>query len=436
LLDGVYLFNQLTPMSIVSENKIELPEELESAFQEISRGCEEILPLNQFRAKLLESYNTKIPLKIKAGFDPTAPDLHLGHTVLLQKLKVFQELGHTVNFLIGDYTGMIGDPTGKSETRKPLSAEEILKNAQTYKEQVFKILDPEKTKVVFNSAWLEKMELKSLISLTAKFTVARMLERDDFSKRYQSGQPISIVEFLYPLLQGYDSVAMQADVELGGTDQKFNLLVGRDLQTQYNQPAQCIITLPLLVGLDGEKKMSKSLGNYIGIQDQPIDVFGKLMSISDTLMWNYYDLLSSLSILDIQSIKDRVAGGSLHPKEAKKNLAMEITERFSTKEVMEEAVRQWEKIHSVENRGIPDDIETWKPDPGDLNDGKISILNALRLSGMTASNGEAKRLILSSGVHKQVDENNFETIKDDKILLGSGKHLFRLGKRKFIIIHI
>jgi tyrosyl-tRNA synthetase len=423
-------------MPDIAENKIELPEELESAFQKISRGCEEILPLNHFRAKLLESYNTKVPLKVKAGFDPTAPDLHLGHTVLLQKLKVFQDLGHTVNFLIGDYTAMIGDPTGKSETRKPLSPEEILKNAQTYKDQVFKILDPEKTRVVFNSGWLEKMELKSLISLTAKCTVARMLERDDFSKRYQSGQPISIVEFLYPLLQGYDSVAMHADVELGGTDQKFNLLMGRDLQTQYGQPSQSIITLPLLVGLDGEKKMSKSLGNYISIQEEPIDVFGKLMSISDTLMWNYYDLLSSLSILEIKSIKDEVAQGTLHPKEAKKNLAMEITARFSSQKTMEDAVRQWEKIHSVENRGIPDDVETWKPGPDDVNDNKIGLLNALRLSGMVPSNGEAKRLVMSGGVHKLIDEINFETIRDEKIFLGQGKHLFRLGKRKFIIIEI
>ena len=432
----MYLIGQLTFMSDTVENKIELPDELESAFQEISRGCEEILPLNHFRAKLLESYNTKIPLKIKAGFDPTAPDLHLGHTVLLQKLRVFQDLGHTVNFLIGDYTAMIGDPTGKSETRKPLSPEEILVNAQTYKDQVFKILDPEKTRIVFNSTWLEKMELKSLISLTAKCTVARMLERDDFSKRYNNGQPISIVEFLYPLLQGYDSVAMKADVELGGTDQKFNLLVGRDLQTQYGQNSQCIITLPLLVGLDGEKKMSKSLGNYISIQEQPIDVFGKLMSISDTLMWNYYDLLSSLSILEIQGVKDQVASGALHPKEAKKRLAMEITARFSTNEIMEEAVSQWEKIHSVENRGIPDDIPVWNPAAGDLVDNQIGILNALRLSGMVPSNGEAKRLIASGGVHRQIDDTGFETVKDEKTLLGSGRHLFRLGKRKFVIIEI
>jgi len=418
------------------ESAVELPAELERMFQEISRGCEEILPLNQFRKKLKESYDTNIPLKIKAGFDPTAPDLHLGHTVLLQKLKVFQDFGHIVFFLIGDYTAMIGDPTGKSETRKPMSPEEILKNAQTYKEQVFKILDPEKTRVVFNSGWLEKMDLKSLISLTAKYTVARMLERDDFLKRYQGGQPISLVEFLYPLLQGYDSVAMQADVELGGTDQKFNLLVGRDLQTQYNQPSQCIITLPLLVGLDGEKKMSKSLGNYIGIQENPIDIFGKLMSVSDSLMWSYYDLLSSLNIGEIKKLKEQVTNGSVHPKEAKKNLAMEITLRFSSKPQMEDAVSQWEKIHNPDNRGIPEDIPQWRPDSKDLTDNKIGILNALRLSAMVASNGEAKRLVASGGVHRQVDENNFETIHDEKLLLGPGKHLFRLGKRKFIMIHI
>lgn len=423
-------------MSDLTENKVELPDEVESAFQEISRGCEEILPLNQFRKKLLDSYNTKIPLKIKAGFDPTAPDLHLGHTVLLQKLKTFQDLGHTVFFLIGDYTAMIGDPTGKSETRKPLLPEEILKNAETYKTQVFKILDPQKTKIVFNSEWLEKMELKSLISLTAKYTVARMLERDDFSKRYEGGQPISIVEFLYPLLQGYDSVAMTSDVELGGTDQKFNLLVGRDLQIQYGQPAQCILTLPLLVGLDGEKKMSKSLGNYIGIQEAPIDVFGKVMSISDTLMWNYYELLSALSLPEIRDLKEQVNSGAVHPKDAKKRLAMEITERFSSREIMEDAVRQWEKIHSVENRGLPDDIPVWSPAQEDLADGKIGIINALRLSGMAPSNSEARRLVSSGGVHKSIEGTDFVTISDEKLQLEKGKHLFRVGKRKFVIIEI
>ena len=423
-------------MSDISENKVELPEEVEAAFQEISRGCEEILPLNQFRKKLLESYNTKIPLKIKAGFDPTAPDLHLGHTVLLQKLKTFQDLGHTVFFLIGDYTAMIGDPTGKSETRKPLSPEEILKNAETYKTQVFKILDPKKTKIVFNSEWLSKMELKGLIALTAKYTVARMLERDDFSKRYEGGQPISIVEFLYPLLQGYDSVAMTADVELGGTDQKFNLLVGRDLQVQYGQPAQSILTLPLLVGLDGEKKMSKSLGNYIGIQEPPIDVFGKLMSISDILMWSYYELLSSLNLTEIKKLKEQVASGSFHPKDAKKQLAMEITERFSNRETMQDAVKQWETVHSVENRGLPDDIPVWRPEAADLADGKISLINALRLSGMAPSNSEARRLISSGGVHNLIDVSNFETVADEKIMLENGRHLFRVGKRKFVIIEM
>ncbi|MDH4200278.1 MAG: tyrosine--tRNA ligase [Spirochaetia bacterium] len=423
-------------MSETDEQKVIFPDALESAFLEISRGCEEILPLYDFRAKLLKSHNTGIPLKIKAGFDPTAPDLHLGHTVLLQKLKVFQQLGHTVYFLIGDYTAMIGDPTGKSETRKPLSQEDILINSETYKNQVFKILSPEKTKVVFNSQWLKTLNLKDIISLTAKYTVARLIERDDFSKRYEGGQAISLVEFLYPLLQGYDSVAMETDVELGGTDQKFNLLVGRDLQTQYNKTPQSIITLPLLVGLDGEKKMSKSLGNYIGIQEAPIEIFGKLMSISDNLMWNYYELLSGLSVDEIKNLRQKVNDGHLHPKDAKKNLASEITARFSDEQTANEAISQWEKIHNVENRGLPDDIPVFKPPAESLTDNKIGILNALRLSGMVASNGEAKRLIQSGGVYKFLDGMDFETVSDEKLILGAGKHLFRTGKRKFVIIEI
>jgi tyrosyl-tRNA synthetase len=421
-------------MTEETNKEIVLPEELESAFQEISRGCEEILPQNEFKKLLLKSFNTGVPLKIKAGFDPTAPDLHLGHTVLLQKLKTFQDLGHTVFFLIGDYTAMIGDPTGKSETRKPLTEEEILKNAQTYKDQVFKILNPEKTRIIFNSGWLQKLDLKGLISLTAKYTVARLLEREDFSKRYQNGQPISLVEFLYPLLQGYDSVAMESDVELGGTDQKFNLLVGRDLQVQYGKKPQSIITLPLLVGLDGEKKMSKSLGNYIGIQEDPIEIFGKVMSISDSLMWNYYELLSQLNLMEIQKLKQEVDSGKMHPKDAKKKLAMEITTRFSDIEKTENAVFQWEKIHSSENRGLPDEIPVWYPNAEDLVNGELGILNALRLSGIAASNGEARRLVTSSGVHRLIDGINFETINDEKFTLVKGRHTFRIGKRKFLTI--
>lgn len=413
-----------------------LPDEVESAFQEISRGCEEILPLHEFRDKLLKSHQTGVPLKIKAGFDPTAPDLHLGHTVLLQKLKTLQDLGHHVYFLIGDYTAMIGDPTGKSETRKPLSHEEILKNSQTYKTQVFKILSPEKTKIVFNSTWLEKLDLKGIISLTAKYTVARLLERDDFSKRYQAGQSISLVEFLYPLLQGYDSVAMEADVELGGTDQKFNLLVGRDLQSDYNQAQQSIITLPLLVGLDGEKKMSKSLGNYVGIQEEPMEIFGKLMSISDDLMWKYYELLSGISLTELEAYKTEVAAGKVHPKEAKKKLAIEIAARFHDESSAKEAAHQWEKIHNTENRGLPEDIPVWVAGGDDLKEGQIGLLNAMRLSGLASSNSEARRLVQSSGVHKLISGTDFETVSDENTWLSEGRHLFRVGKRKFLIIEV
>ncbi|HNA80393.1 MAG TPA: tyrosine--tRNA ligase, partial [Turneriella sp.] len=286
---------------------------------------EEVLPVHEFRKKLLDAHNKKIPLRVKAGFDPTAPDLHLGHTVLIQKLRQFQKFGHHVLFLIGDYTAMIGDPTGKSETRKVLSRAEVEVNAKTYKEQVFKILDPQKTEIVFNSKWLNDLKLEDMLHLTGKYTVARMLERDDFSKRYAAGQPISLVEFMYPLMQGYDSVALKSDIELGGTDQKFNLLVGRDLQAAYGQAQQCVMMTPLLVGLDGVKKMSKSLGNYIGIQEPPADIYGKLMSISDELMLLYYNLLSDKSVADLERLKQDLGSGSLHPKQAKADLAREIT---------------------------------------------------------------------------------------------------------------
>ncbi|HXC92876.1 MAG TPA: tyrosine--tRNA ligase, partial [Geobacteraceae bacterium] len=294
----------------------------------IKRGTVEILVEKELEAKLEKSLKTGVPLRIKAGFDPTAPDLHLGHTVLLQKMRQFQQLGHEVCFLIGDFTGMIGDPTGKSETRKALTSEDVLRNAETYKEQVFKILDPAKTKVMFNSEWLSGMNATDMIALAAKYTVARMLERDDFGKRYANQLPISIHEFLYPLIQGYDSVAMKADVELGGTDQKFNLLVGRELQREYGQAPQAVITMPLLEGLDGVNKMSKSLGNYIGINDPPDEIFGKIMSISDDLMLRYYELLSDLSLTDIEKIKLGLKAHDIHPMDAKKQLGREIVCRY------------------------------------------------------------------------------------------------------------
>ena len=298
--------------------------DLKTQLEIIKRGAVDVLSEEELTAKLKKGR----PLRVKAGFDPTAPDLHLGHTVLIQKMKQFQELGHEVIFLIGDFTGMIGDPTGKSETRKQLTREEVAKNAETYKEQIFKILDPNKTIVEFNHRWMEKLDAVAMVELTAKYTVARMLEREDFKKRYQKQQPISIHEFLYPLIQGYDSVALKADVELGGTDQRFNLLMGRELQREYGQEAQVVLTMPLLEGLDGVHKMSKSLGNYISITDPPEEMFGKVMSISDTLMWRYYELLSDEDLPEIRSCQAQVENGSLHPMEAKKLLGAELVERF------------------------------------------------------------------------------------------------------------
>jgi len=304
----------------------------------IKRGAVEVLPEEELVAKLKKGR----PLRVKAGFDPTAPDLHLGHTVLIQKMKQFQELGHDVIFLIGDFTGMIGDPTGKSETRKQLSREEVAKNAETYKEQIFKILDPKKTTVDFNHRWMEKMDAAAMIALAGKYTVARMLEREDFKQRYQKQQSIGIHEFLYPLIQGYDSVALEADVELGGTDQRFNLLMGRELQREYGQEAQVVLTMPLLEGLDGVQKMSKSLGNYIGITEAPEEMFGKLMSISDSLMWRYYELLSDQALENLRALRTRVETGALHPMDAKKMLASEIVARFHGAALAEQAREYFE----------------------------------------------------------------------------------------------
>lgn len=297
---------------------------LQAQLETIKRGAIEILPEEELIGKLRENR----PLRVKAGFDPTAPDLHLGHTVLIQKMKQFQDLGHDVIFLIGDFTGMIGDPTGKSETRRQLTREEVARNAETYKEQIFKILDPRRTIVEFNHRWMEKMDAAALIEVAGKYTVARMLEREDFKQRYQKQQPISIHEFLYPLIQGYDSVALRADVELGGTDQRFNLLMGRELQREYGQQAQVVLTMPLLEGLDGVQKMSKSLGNYIGINEPADDIFGKTMSISDPLMWRYYELLSDKSLEEIYALRARVESGEIHPMEVKKTLGKELVERF------------------------------------------------------------------------------------------------------------
>jgi len=388
----------------------------------IKRGTVEILIEKELEEKLAKSIKTGIPLKIKAGFDPTAPDLHLGHTVLLQKMRQFQQLGHEVSFLIGDFTGMIGDPTGKSETRKALTREDVLRNAESYKEQVFKILDPEKTKVVFNSEWLSAMGATDMIALAAKYTVARMLERDDFGKRYANQMPISIHEFLYPLIQGYDSVAMKADVELGGTDQKFNLLVGRELQRESGQPPQSVITMPLLEGLDGVNKMSKSLGNYIGINESPDEIFGKVMSISDSLMLKYYELLSDMSLTELVDLKTALKNGSLHPMEAKKSLGREIVGRYHGESAA--AMAQDNFVKRFRDNQTPDEM----PEITIAAEGeKMLLCKLLASAGLVPSNSEGRRSIKGGGV-----KVNGEKISDENLEIECcGKYVVQVGKRRF-----
>ncbi|MBI2210977.1 MAG: tyrosine--tRNA ligase [Deltaproteobacteria bacterium] len=354
----------------------------EEQLRRIKRGAVEIL----LEEELLKKLKRGKSLRVKAGFDPTAPDLHLGHTVLIQKMKQFQDFGHEVIFLIGDFTGMIGDPSGKSETRKQLGRAEVLKNAETYKEQIFKILDSKKTVIEFNHRWMEKMDAAALVELSAKYTVARMLEREDFKQRYQSQQPISIHEFLYPLIQGYDSVVLKADVELGGTDQRFNLLVGRELQREYGQEPQVILTMPLLEGTDGVQKMSKSLNNYIGIQEPPEEIFGKMMSISDELMWRYAELLSDRDLEEVTKIRDQVAGGSVHPMDFKKSLAAEIVSRFHGPAAAASAQDYFETRH--QKRSVPDSVRKQFSPPE-----RIWICQLLVDLQFAKSKGEARRLI-------------------------------------------
>lgn len=394
----------------------------------LKRGIEEILPEEDFMKKLKESEEKQKPLLIKAGFDPTAPDIHLGHTVLLRKMRHFQDMGHKVVFLIGDFTGMIGDPTGKSETRKKLTKEEVLENAETYKKQVFKILDPDKTIVEFNSKWCSEMDFAHVLELTSHYNVARMLERDDFSKRYKSGKSISIIEFMYPLVQGYDSVALKSDVELGGTDQKFNLLVGRDLQKEYGLPQQSILTVPLLVGLDGVQKMSKSLNNYIGIDEAPREIFGKIMSISDELMFVYYDLVTDVPKEEIESYKKGMADGSVHPKSVKVNLAKNICAQFYDQEVAEKAEEEFNAIFV--KKDIPDDIPEYAIKSDDLTDGKIWIAKLLVASGMAKSNGEARRLVSGGGV--SIDNEKVSDV--DMEISVPVDCIIKVGKRRFVNI--
>ncbi|HEY3154232.1 MAG TPA: tyrosine--tRNA ligase [Candidatus Binatia bacterium] len=389
--------------------------DLESQLGIIKRGAVEILPEEELIAKLKRGR----PLRIKAGFDPTAPDLHLGHTVLIQKMKQFQELGHEVIFLIGDFTGMIGDPTGKSETRKQLTGDEVAKNAETYKEQIFKILDPEKTIVEFNHRWMEKMDAVAMIGLAAKYTVARMLERDDFKQRYQKQQSISIHEFLYPLMQGYDSVVLKADVELGGTDQRFNLLVGRELQREYGQEAQVVLTMPLLEGLDGVQKMSKSLGNYIGITEAPEDMFGKIMSISDALMWRYYELLSNKGLEEISALRARVEKGDTHPMDAKKALAAELVERFHGAAAADIARHYFET--RFQDKALPKDIRQKfsAPEP-------IWICRLMVDLKFATSTSEARRLVAQNAVKVDAQLINDVNFKFDR----ARHHVIEVGKNR------
>jgi tyrosyl-tRNA synthetase len=410
-------------------------------FDIIKRGSVEIIVEDDLLKKLERAAATGIPLRVKAGFDPTAPDIHLGHTVLLNKMRQFQELGHEVIFLIGDFTGMIGDPTGKSETRKHLTQEEVAENAKTYQVQIYRILDPRKTRIAFNSEWMSKMSAGDLIQLAAKHTVARMLEREDFKKRYQSELPISIHEFLYPLIQGYDSVMLKADVELGGTDQKFNLLVGRELQKEYGQAPQSIVMMPLLEGLDGVNKMSKSLGNYIGINEPAGQIFGKVMSVSDDLMYRYYELVSSVSLVDLEKIKADVKSGTLHPMEAKKRLASELVDRFcahaldgagglpSEEQVGEPSISigtraraEFEKVFARKN--LPDEMPlitiTWEGD-------RMKLAKIIALAGVAKSNSDARRLIQQGAV-----EVNESQVRESDMELAIGEYVLKVGKKRFV----
>ncbi|RUM67043.1 MAG: tyrosine--tRNA ligase [Sulfurospirillum sp.] len=398
--------------------------DLDTALKEIQRGVSEIIDIKRIETLLKEYLENGKEFYVKAGFDPTAPDIHLGHTVLIQKLATFQKYGGVVQFLIGDFTGMIGDPTGKSSTRKKLDRETVLENAKSYKEQVFKILDPKKTEVVFNSTWLDELGASGIVELSTTYSVARMLEREDFEKRYKSQTPISISEFLYPLLQGYDSVALKSDIELGGTDQKFNLLMGRQLQRAYNVgKEQAVLMMPLLEGLDGVNKMSKSLGNYIGVTESANEIFGKILSISDDLMWRYYELLSEKSIEQIEKLKEGVSNNSLHPKSVKEALAMELIEKYHSKEDAQKAKEEFERVHKKSQ--IPSDISEF------TFDGPIWIAKALVESKISPSTSQARRDIKQGAA--KIDQ---QKIDDEQLQLESGEYILQVGKRKFAKVKV
>ncbi|WP_178022884.1 tyrosine--tRNA ligase [uncultured Paenibacillus sp.] len=399
--------------------------EVERQLQVISRGVVEIVPEDELKQKVIKSVVTGKPLKVKLGLDPSAPDIHVGHTVVMQKLRQFQELGHQVQLIIGDFTGRIGDPTGKSETRKQLTEEDVQRNAETYRQQIFKILDPAQTQVNFNSEWLAPMTFADVVMLSAKVTVARMLERDDFTKRYTNGQPISIHEFFYPLMQGMDSVALESDIELGGTDQKFNLLMGRTLQKEYGKDTQVAIMTPIIEGLDGVQKMSKSLGNYIGIDEAPNEIYGKAMSVPDELMAKYYELVTDLTLEELAALTEGLKSGAVHPRDAKMRLAHTLVRMYHGQEAADAAQEHFVTV--FQQRALPEDIEEKEIPAAELENGKIRLIKLLTLIDFAASNGEAKRSIQQGAV-----KLNEEKISDPNAEVElAGGEIIQVGKRKF-----
>lgn len=414
-------WEQLTPQQ---------QEQVERQMDVIRRGVVEIVPEDELKAKVVNSVATGKPLKVKLGLDPSAPDIHIGHTVVLHKLRQFQQLGHEVQLIIGDFTGRIGDPTGKSETRKQLSEEDVKRNAETYQKQIFKLLDPSRTTVYYNSEWLGPMNFADVVTLSAKVTVARMLERDDFTKRYQSGQPISIHEFFYPLMQGFDSVALESDVELGGTDQKFNLLMGRTLQKEYGKATQAAIMTPIIEGLDGVQKMSKSLGNYIGIDEEPNQIYGKSMSIPDELMVKYYELATDMSNEELESLRAGIEDGSKHPRDAKMQLARTFVRMYHGEEAASQAEQHFVTV--FQQRALPEDIEEAVLAASELEDGRIRIVKLLTTLGLQPSGSEAKRSVQQGAV--RINENKIDDPGAD-VAIADGD-VIQVGKRKFAKIII
>jgi tyrosyl-tRNA synthetase len=405
---------------------VDLHREVQRQLAVIRRGTAEIIPEEELVAKLERSLRTETPLKVKLGLDPTAPDIHLGHTVVLHKLRQFQDLGHRVIIIIGDFTGRIGDPTGRSETRRQLSEEEIQANAQTYREQIFKILKPERTEVTFNSRWLASLTFKEVIELASKYTVARMLEREDFARRFREGQPIGIHEFFYPLMQGYDSVALAADIEIGGTDQKFNLLMGRVLQREYGQEPQVALMLPILEGLDGVQKMSKSLGNYIGISEPPQEMYGKTMSLPDELILRYFELVTTISLEELESLRRQLAEGSLHPRDAKMRLAREIVGFYHGPEAAQGAEEEFRRV--FQQRELPQEMPEVRISPDEGDGSKIWLPRLMVLAGLAPSTSEARRLILQGGVRlndRKVEDVNLEVELSSELIL-------QVGRRRFV----